>query len=149
MALTLNIQPQELRWKSVIRPYCKHVRTACEAALGKRSCEISVVLADDAFIRELNRDYRGKDKPTNVLSFPNTDYGKQDPHLGDLILALETIEREAREQGKTVRNHVTHLLVHGVLHLLGHDHENDEDAEEMEASEIKILKKLGVANPYL
>ncbi|NBX02785.1 MAG: rRNA maturation RNase YbeY [Alphaproteobacteria bacterium] len=104
--------------------------------------EITVVLADDAFVKNLNRDFRGKDKPTNVLSFPG------DGHLGDIVLAFETIEREAKEQQKTFKAHVQHLLVHGTLHLLGHDHIKDAEAEKMEALEIKILKELGVANPY-
>ena len=142
IAIQLHCQP----WKGKLRPYCKTVRQACEAALSserKKKVEMTVVLADDAFVRELNRDYRGKNKTTNVLSFPG------DGHLGDIVLALETIEREAKEQQKTFRAHVQHLLVHGTLHLLGYDHEEDGQAEQMERREIKILEKLGVANPYL
>jgi len=105
---------------------------------------MAVVLADDAFIRELNRDYRGQDKPTNVLSFPG-----EDAYLGDLILAYETVEREAREQGKSAKHHAIHLLVHGTLHLLGYDHMVAKDAARMEALEIKILKKQEIDNPYL
>lgn len=106
--------------------------------------EISIVLTDDAHIRTLNRDYRHKDKPTNVLSFPQ-DLGDM---LGDVILALETLQRESLEQEKTFEQHLTHLTVHGTLHLLGYDHENDEDAAEMESLEIKILALLGIKNPY-
>ena len=105
--------------------------------------EMTVVLADDAFVKNLNRDFRGKNKPTNVLSFPG------DGHLGDIVLAFETIERQAKEQNKTFKAHVQHLLVHGTLHLLGHDHMEEAEAEKMESLEIKILKELGVANPYL
>ena len=105
---------------------------------------MTVVLANDAFIRELNKTYRGKNKPTNILSFEG-----EGEHLGDLILAFETIEREAKEQNKSFKDHVRHLLVHGTLHLLRHDHERAKDAERMEALEIKILESLGVANPYL
>ena len=132
-------------WKSKLRPYCKTVREACEAALTsqRKKGEITVVLADDAFVKNLNRDFRGKNKPTNVLSFPG------DGHLGDIVLAFETIEREASEQGKSFKAHAQHLLVHGTLHLLGHDHMKDEEARHMEETEVKILKKLGVANPYL
>jgi len=151
-AFAIDIQPQQLRWKTAIRPYCKTVRTAVEAALmgaKLKAAEVTVVLADDAFIRRLNHQYRGQDKATNVLSFPNDEFSRGQPHLGDLVLALETFEREAKEQGKTLHAHVTHLLVHGTLHLLGHDHEEEGQAEAMEAIEIKILKKLGVANPYL
>ena len=143
----ISIQLHAPAWKGKLRPYCKTVRQACEAALTSerklKGAEITVVLADDAFVKELNHSYRGKNKPTNVLSFPG------DGHLGDIVLALETIEREAAEQKKTFRAHAQHLLVHGTLHLLGHDHEQEEEADAMEAKEIKILKKLGVANPYL
>ena len=115
--------------------------------------EISLVLTDDAQIRQLNKTYRFKDKPTNVLSFPQIDW--TDPpvkgfpvSLGDIILAFETIEREAKEQNKTLTQHVQHLLVHGTLHLCGYDHEDDEEAEAMESLEVKILKTLDVKNPY-
>ena len=108
--------------------------------------EVAVVLADDAFVQQLNKDYRGKNAPTNVLSFPNDE---QTGELGDIILALETIEREATAQGKKFRDHAAHLLVHGFLHLLGYDHIKDAEAEVMEKKEIKILQKLAIANPYL
>ena len=148
-ALDILIQPLFPAWKVKLRPYCKSIREVCGAAvvaqLGKKHepLEMTVVLADDAFVKELNGTYRGKNKPTNVLSFPS------DSHLGDVVLAFETVEREAAEQGKSFKAHATHLLVHGTLHLLGHDHEQEAEAEEMEALEVKILKKLGVANPYL
>lgn len=145
----IHIQLQHPRWKTRLKPYCKTVREACEAALlSRKKVEITVVLADDTFVQELNKTYRGKDKPTNVLSFPNHDESP-DNHLGDIVLALETIEREAKEQEKTVRSHAQHLLVHGVLHLCGYDHERQKDAEIMEGLEVKVLKKLGVENPYL
>jgi probable rRNA maturation factor len=166
MHTDITLQLHDPRWKSLLRPYCKTVREVCNAALAattlsKPDCRwgIAVVLADDAFIHNLNRDYRGKNAPTNVLSFPSENLTEsgirriakgQDEHpLGDIVLALETIEREAREQGKTFRHHAMHLLAHGTLHLLGHDHMNDEDAAAMERREIKILKTLGVTNPYL
>lgn len=121
--------------------------------LSGASGEISVVLCDDQFIRKLNRDYRHKDKPTNVLSFPQIDFrGGEAPGdpvpLGDLILAFPTIAREAGEQNKSFQAHFTHLIVHGTLHLLGYDHEENDEAEEMEAIEIIALKKLGIENPY-
>lgn len=113
-------------------------------AVTRENVEISVLLTDDAHIRVLNRDYRVKDKATNVLSFP-----QDEPEmLGDIILAYETVMREAAEQGKTFEAHLTHLLVHGCLHLLGYDHEEDDEAEEMEALEVEILAGLGVNNPY-
>lgn len=106
--------------------------------------ELSIVLADNAFIRQLNKEWRGKDKPTNVLSFPQGE-----PELlGDVILAHETIATEAEEQNKAFADHLKHLVVHGVLHLLGHDHEEDDEAETMERLEIEILGHLGVKNPY-
>ncbi len=147
----ITVQLHDAQWKKLLRPYCKTVRNACETTLTFRgvkkirgASEITVVLADDAFVRGLNRDYRGKDKPTNVLSFPGDI-----PHLGDIVLARETIEREAKEQGKTFRDHAAHLLVHGTLHLLGYDHMKAKEAEIMEALEIKILNKLAISNPYL
>jgi probable rRNA maturation factor len=144
--VTITVLCENEGWKTRFKPHVKNVRIACEAAIpaGKKNRELTVVLADDAFIRELNKTYRGKNKPTNVLSF----VGSRE-HLGDVVLALETIQKEAAMQKKTFKGHATHLLVHGTLHLLGHDHENESDAETMEALEIKILKKLGVANPYL
>ena len=117
--------------------------------------ELSVLLADNEFIHTLNRKYRGKDKPTNVLSFPQADLLVTDDAglmgevaLGDVVLAIETVEEEARAQAKTFEHHLTHLVVHGVLHLLGYDHESDADAEEMEALEVEILKGMKVTNPY-
>jgi probable rRNA maturation factor len=108
---------------------------------------VSVALSSDAEVAALNAQYRGKAKPTNILSFP-AGFGAPDGFLGDIILAEETVCREAQEQGTPLVHHVQHLVVHGVLHLLGFDHENKSDAERMEALEIGILKALGVANPY-
>jgi len=113
--------------------------------------EISIALADDAFVRGLNRDYRGKDRPTNVLSFPAgapAVRGRAHP-LGDIVLALETVVREAREGGKPVGEHASHLVVHGVLHLAGYDHGTDTEATEMEGLETRILARLGMSDPYL
>ena len=106
--------------------------------------EVSVVLTDDAHIRVLNKQYRDQDKSTNVLSFPQDEGGL----LGDIILAYETIAREAVEQDKPFDDHLKHMLVHGCLHLLGFDHIDDSEAEEMEALEIAILAGLNVKNPY-
>ena len=117
--------------------------------------ELSVLLADNDFIQTLNRKYRGKDKPTNVLSFPQVDLLVTDEEglmgevaLGDIVLAFETVGTEANAQEKTFDDHLAHLVVHGVLHLLGYDHENDADAEEMEALEIEILRGIKITNPY-
>jgi probable rRNA maturation factor len=112
---------------------------------------LSLVLADDATLRALNRRWRAQDKPTNVLSF--AAQGEETPPdapllLGDVVLAFETVAREAAAQGKPLGDHLRHLVVHGVLHLLGHDHERREEAALMEALETRILAGLGVADPY-
>ena len=112
--------------------------------------EISIVLADDAFVRDLNRQYRNIDTPTNVLSFPADDDDGLGPCLlGDVILAYETVQREADAAGKPVLDHVSHLIIHGTLHLLGFDHEDEQEAIEMEALETAILARLGIADPYI
>ncbi len=112
--------------------------------------ELAIVLTDDSAIRALNRDWRGMDKPTNVLSFPGGGNAPDDeaPHLGDVIIAYETTAREAQEEGKSLADHLTHLTVHGYLHLLGYDHETDGEAEAMERLESVILARLGVPDPY-
>jgi len=108
-------------------------------------CEISILLTGDTEMQALNRQWRGKDAPTNVLSFPS---GEGDGHLGDVVLAFETVEREAKQQNIAIADHAAHLVVHGLLHLLGHDHEMEEDAVKMEALETDILGTLGIADPY-
>ena len=119
--------------------------------------EVAVRLTDDAEVHQLNRDFRGKDKPTNVLSFPqvqddlleglaNSDDGEI--LLGDIVLARETCAREAEEKGISLEDHATHLIVHGTLHLVGYDHMDDASAAAMEALEVKALASLGLANPY-
>lgn len=104
---------------------------------------VCLLLADDATLQRLNREFRAKDRPTNVLSFPG-----EAPMLGDIALAQETCAREAAAQGKALAAHLSHLVVHGVLHLCGYDHETDAEAEEMEALEVEILAGLGIADPY-
>ena len=149
----LHIVIEHNGWKS-IRGLKALAEKAVEAAtpIAQRKKEITLLFADDATLKTLNHDWRGKNKPTNVLSFPaNPDLklprGEPKP-LGDIALGYETLVREADEAGKTLKAHTTHLIVHGVLHLLGYDHMNDADAAKMEAREILILKKLGIADPY-
>lgn len=111
--------------------------------------ELSVVLSDDATVRALNREHRGKDYATNVLSFPPGFLPPAGPRpLGDVILALGVVGREAAEQGKAASDHLAHLVVHGVLHLCGHDHDSADAAEEMEQLEREVLAGLGIADPY-
>lgn len=117
-----------------------------------RALEVSIALANDDLVQVLNREYRDKDKPTNVLTFATLD-SEEPPsegvlNLGDVILSYQTIEQEAQEQGKYIIEHLKHLIVHGALHLLGYDHETEDEATDMETLEIRILEKLGVQNPY-
>jgi len=113
--------------------------------------EVAVALSSDERVRVLNRDYRGKDKPTNVLSFPTGSAvlpeGSRRP-LGDLILAAETVAREAAAENKPPHHHLQHLVLHGLLHLLGYDHETEAEALTMEALEVELLAELGVPDPY-
>lgn len=113
--------------------------------------EVSFCFAGDEFIRDLNAEFRGQDKPTNVLSFPaGFDVKGKIPalHLGDVILAFGVVEEEAGEQEKALADHTAHLVIHGLLHLLGFNHETGKEAAEMEALEIDLLKTFGIANPY-
>jgi probable rRNA maturation factor len=129
-------------------------RAAAAVAPRTGKSDLCLVLANDRSVRRLNRQWRGKDKPTNVLSFPSGE-SRHDLAsvaaslpLGDVIIAYGVTAAEAAKQGKTLNAHLVHLIVHGVLHLLGYDHERDAEAERMEALEIKILRRLGVADPY-
>jgi probable rRNA maturation factor len=133
------------------------VEKAVDAALGEAGAdaepgsELSIVFSDDAHIRTLNSGWRGKDKPTNVLSFPAFPMKpgeKLPPMLGDVVLAAETVAREAELEGKPLDHHITHLVIHGVLHLLGHDHEDEREAETMEALERAALARLAIPDPY-
>ncbi len=110
--------------------------------------EISLLLCDDAFIRSLNARWRGQDRPTNVLSFPAAADPATAPILGDIAIAYETMAREAEEEGKSLPAHFSHLIVHGVLHLIGYDHQDEAEAEVMERLEREILAKLGIEDPY-
>ena len=110
--------------------------------------ELSIALLSDAEVRALNKQYRGQDKATNVLSFPASADGSC-PLLGDIVLASETLSVEAAAKNISLKNHLSHLLIHGFLHLQGYDHETDADAKIMEALEIKALADLGITNPYV
>jgi probable rRNA maturation factor len=133
-------------WVKALPGVERLVRKAARAALGARVRSLAVALSDDRRVRTLNRRDRKKDKPTNVLSYPSGEKA----FLGDIVLARQTVLREARAQKKLPADHLAHLVVHGTLHLLGHDHEtSDADADRMEALERRILNKLGISDPYV
>ncbi len=142
--------------KSEMSTLISDVRDAARAALGVAGvarAEMTLVITDDARMRALNRQFRGIDKPTNVLSFPEPEespHPEQNaaPSLGDVVVSLDTLVREAAEQGKSFSAHAAHLVVHGVLHLLGYDHASDGDAARMEALEVRTLARLGFPDPY-
>lgn len=141
-----------------IEGHCERIVTAVLRAQAPELAgivEVSIVLTDDDAVRALNRTWRGKDQPTNVLSFPVQDGLPELAHpggapllLGDIVLAFETVAREAGDAARPLADHLAHLLVHGTLHLLGLDHVEAEQAESMERCEIRILAGLGVADPY-
>ncbi|MGN0919483.1 MAG: rRNA maturation RNase YbeY [Alphaproteobacteria bacterium] len=139
----IDIQIRDKHFWRLICPktFCKRAIQA--AWMGNPQAEISVVLAGDDFVHQLNKHYRGKDKPTNVLSFENEGLC-----AGDIVVAYGVLVREAREQKKSFGAHLSHLLVHGTLHLQGYDHLTDKQAEKMEHLETKIMKKLGYPDPY-
>jgi probable rRNA maturation factor len=143
--ITVNVVLLDPAWTQVLPGVERLVRKAARAATGNRRRSLTIALADDKRVRALNARDRRKDKPTNVLSYPSGGRG----FLGDVVLARQTVWREARQQRKTPSAHISHLVVHGTLHLLGYDHEtSDADAERMEALERRILKRLGIADPY-
>ncbi len=158
---------EDARWQAFgLDQAAERAARAVLAGLGlpEAGFQISVLGCDDARIAVLNADFRGKPQPTNVLSWPSEERAAEvigaeperpepgapdDPEsLGDIAIAWETCAREAGEQGKPMADHVLHLMVHGVLHLLGYDHVEDEDATLMEAHEVRILAQLGVSDPY-
>ena len=134
-------------WTDALPEAAHLTAVAAEAALQGEAADVMVLLSDDETVRELNARYRGKDSPTNVLSFPAPATAR--PHLGDVVLALGVCVREAEAQGKALADHLSHLVVHGVLHLRGRDHETDAEAGAMEDEERTILASLGVSDPYL
>ena len=131
-------------------PSVDRFRSWVTAALqGKAPVELTIRVVDTDESQALNRTYRDKDRATNVLSFAaDLPEGIDLPLLGDIVICAPVVEREAAEQGKDLEHHWAHLTVHGVLHLLGHDHQNDDDAQEMEAIEIRVLADLGIPDPY-
>jgi probable rRNA maturation factor len=145
--MAITILTHDARWKG-LAPTVKRAGEAVLAAQRIKKSALTIVLSNDAEIQTLNHQYRHKNKPTNVLSFPDGSTQNTITQLGDIVLAYETLAREADEQGKKLKHHLSHLTIHGVLHLLGHDHEAQEEANAMESIEIAILARMGIANPY-
>jgi probable rRNA maturation factor len=154
--MSVSIEVEDQAWAAIpgLEAFAEAGVDAALAHVGidSSSVEVAVLFTDDASISAINGEWRGKPAPTNVLSFPAPSDmivppGELRP-LGDIVLASGVVEREALQQGKSLRDHTAHLIVHGVLHLLGKDHEEDAEAEAMERLEADILKGLGVSDPY-
>ena len=147
----IDIQVQSRLWNA--QPLAEQtIREAISAAAGALSIEggeVGILLTDDSEIARLNRDWRGIDKPTNVLSFPASRVGQGDKLLGDIVIAYETLERESTDESRDFLHHLAHLAVHGFLHLIGFDHETDAQAEEMEGLESRIMMRLNMPDPYV
>lgn len=147
-AYAISTQLHDTAWKQELPNYRAVIGKAVRATLhaeGVREASLSVALMEDEAVRELNAQFRGKDTPTNVLSFPDGEEG----NLGDIALAFGVVKREAMEQKKPFSNHLSHMVVHATLHLLGYDHIEEDEAEAMETKEIAILSRIGIENPYV
>jgi probable rRNA maturation factor len=155
MALTVDIIVDDDGWRAIddLESLTRRAALAAlaaaldEAGASEADDELSVLLTDDAAMQRLNQKFRGLDKPTNVLSFPPPDFAEESL-LGDISVSWQTVARESEAEGKSVADHYAHMIVHGVLHLIGYDHETDDEAEEMEEIERAALERLGVADPY-
>ena len=146
--IELDLRIADDRWGDAIAEIAAVCQTAMNAGAAQKqvSGEVSLLLTDDAEIQTLNRDWRGKDKPTDVLSFPASELDA--PFLGDIAVSLGVTQSDAAAKGIALDQHLSHLLIHGLLHLLGHDHKDDTEAAEMEALEIAALASLGWPDPY-
>jgi len=142
----IEVEVEDEAWIAALPDAVALVERAATAALGAVEGDVVILLTDDAAVHDLNARFRDRDQPTNVLSFPAAESAA--PHLGDLVLAHGVCAAEAVAQGKTLADHLTHLTVHGVLHLLGRDHVDEAEAEAMEGEERTLLASLGVADPY-
>jgi probable rRNA maturation factor len=151
--LQIDIQAQSLLWDAqpLAAQTVREAIGAAASALSTAGGEVSIVLTNDSAIRDLNRDWRGIDRPTNVLSFPASGQtaGGDARLLGDIVIAYETVERECDDENRIFLHHLAHLAVHGFLHLIGYDHQTDVQAEEMEGLESKIMMRLNLPDPYL
>lgn len=146
--ITLEMRVDEARWSETVPALDEVCLRALEAAarVGEAAGDVSLLLTHDAAIRALNRDFRGKDKPTDVLSFPAEEMDR--PLLGDIAVAYETCAKDAAAKSIPLDQHLSHLLIHGYLHLIGHDHMEDTEAAKMEALEVQTLALLGWPDPY-
>jgi probable rRNA maturation factor len=148
-ALSIDVVAESGDWSGfAVEDRIAPIAGAIARRLPQAQGEVVLALADDATVRDLNERFRGKDKATNVLSFPSGGEPGRGAPLGDVILAVETLRREAEAEGKAPGDHFAHLAIHGILHLLGYDHESADDAERMENLETAILADLGIADPY-
>jgi probable rRNA maturation factor len=147
-AIDILVESSFWRRRRGVRPLLRRTITEAAAALSTSGVELAIVLTNDSAIRKLNRTWRGKDEPTNVLAFPAQ---KASPHclIGDIVIAYETLAREAKAERKPFSHHLAHLAVHGFLHLCGHDHETNDEAAAMERLEVAVLARLGVPDPYI
>lgn len=150
--MTIEIEIEDEAWASALPDCAATAERAALAALDGEAGDVAILLAGDDAVQDLNARFRGKDRPTNVLSFPAAESARScpegAPHLGDVALAYGVCRAEAEAQGKSLEHHLAHLVVHGVLHLLGYDHETDAEAETMEGAEREVLARLGVPDPY-
>jgi probable rRNA maturation factor len=144
----LQISLTEKKWRQILPSYRSICRKAIASVINLKNAEVSISLANDVFVHKLNLEYRHIDKSTNVLSFPMPFVDVPMRPMGDIVLALETVEKEAFEQNKSFEAHLVHLLIHGALHLSGYDHISEDDAKEMEALEVEKMILLGYKNPY-
>jgi probable rRNA maturation factor len=144
----IEITVEDPKWKKLSRDLLKRIEAAVLRTLKheKAKGSLTLALSDDARLKELNHQFRGKNKPTNVLSFPAEE--NEDRYLGDVAIALGVVTREAKAAKKTPADHAVHLAVHGTLHLLGHDHEKPRQAAHMERLEAEILAEFGITDPY-
>ncbi|HWA62959.1 MAG TPA: rRNA maturation RNase YbeY [Caulobacteraceae bacterium] len=146
MMVEIEVEVEDPAWAEALPDVAALADAAATLALEDRAGAVTVLLADDAAVKDLNARFRGQDKATNVLSFPAAD--NPEGHVGDLALAFGVCAREASEQGKPLAHHLQHLVIHGALHLIGYDHVDDGEAERMEALERELLARLGIPDPY-
>jgi len=144
ISMNIIIRKNEKRWGAL----ASDLRSLKLSRLFSQKGTVTILLSHDDYLLDLNSAYRQKNKPTNVLSFPNTGPFSDPSVLGDVVLAYETVLAEAKDQNKPMINHCAHLVIHGIFHLLGYDHETDDDAAIMEAKEIDALNRLGIPDPY-